>query len=68
MLRLRRRRIIAASGQGLGAAASTVDVVRRRLATPGGASGGTGGLIGRLWGEVVRAIGDTVRMGGSGLV
>ena len=35
--------------------------VRRRLA-------GQNTLIGSLWREVVRAVGDTIRMGGGGLV
>ena len=31
-------------------------------------SGRETGVLGRVWGEVVRAVADTVRMGGSGLV
>lgn len=59
-LRLRRRR------QTLGVRAGTItaaDAVRRRLAVGQGET-----AINRIWGEVVRAVADTIRMGGGGLV
>lgn len=62
VLRVRRRqRILGAGGAG---GVSAADIVRRRLAAAG--QGQT--TIGRMWGEVVRAVIDTVRMGGGGLV
>jgi hypothetical protein len=70
----RRRLLLTSSGVGAGltaatataaASASTADLVRRRLGTAGGSEGG---VIGRAWGEVLRVVGDTVRMAGSGLV
>ena len=48
------------------ATASHADLVRKRLQTAG--SGVKGTLFGRMWGEVVRVVGDTVKMAGSGLV
>ena len=49
------------------AAATHADLVRKRLQTTGsGVIKGT--LFGRVWGEAVRVVGDTVRMAGSGLV
>lgn len=60
VLRVRRRR-----AHALGDGARTAADVRRRLEAAGGARAG---LAGRVWGEVVRAVGDTVRMSGRGLV
>ncbi|KAF7974803.1 hypothetical protein HWV62_11305 [Athelia sp. TMB] len=60
VLRIRRRQGAVGGAGGVGAA----DAVRRRLA----AAGAGAGVVGRVWGEVVRAVGDTVRMGGGGLV
>jgi len=48
------------------ATATHADLVRKRLQTAG--SGVKGTLFGRVWGEVVRVVGDTVKMAGSGLV
>ncbi|KAF7979151.1 hypothetical protein HWV62_43399 [Athelia sp. TMB] len=61
VLRIRRRQ---ASGVGGVAGVGAADAVRRRLA----AAGAGAGVVGRVWSEVVRAVGDTVRMGGGGLV
>ena len=47
-------------------AASHADLVRKRLQTAG--SGVKGIFFGRAWGEIVRVVGDTVKMAGSGLV
>ncbi|KAI0649444.1 hypothetical protein C8Q79DRAFT_903518 [Trametes meyenii] len=58
-LRLRRRRVAQGAGSG-----PTVDAVRRRLR---GAEA-QGGVAGRVWQEVARAVLDTVRMAGRGLV
>ncbi|KAJ7497025.1 hypothetical protein FB451DRAFT_212059 [Mycena latifolia] len=44
------------------------ELVRRRLLAASAASGGGAGLLGRMLAAVVRVVGDTVRMGGSGLV
>ncbi|KIM84801.1 hypothetical protein PILCRDRAFT_87202 [Piloderma croceum F 1598] len=55
----RRLGLLGAGGAGAG------EVVRRRLGLGGW---GGGGVVGRIWGELVKAIGDTVRMGGGGLV
>lgn len=44
---------------------SNADLVRRRLHASGV---GEGGLVSKAWGEMVRVVGDTVRMAGSGLV
>ncbi|KAI0360214.1 hypothetical protein OH77DRAFT_1419638 [Trametes cingulata] len=57
VLRLRRKRV----GGGAG---GTVDAVRRRLR---GAEA-QGGVVGRVWGELARAVVDTVKMAGRGLV
>lgn len=74
---MRRRRQIAALGplaSGSSAltvggaaltAASNADLVRRRLHA---SVASESGLVSRAWGGVVRAVGDTVRMAGSGLV
>src|SRR5882762_11614681 len=59
IIKIRRQRRIVGTGAGLGAA----EVVKRRLA-----NGQVQTTIGRVWGEVVRAVTDTVRMGGGGLV
>jgi hypothetical protein len=61
LLRLRRRRSLlgAASADGGSMAVS----VKRRLQSAEGT-----GLVGRIWTEAVRAVVDTVKMGGSGLV
>ena len=56
----RRRQLLGGKGQ-----ASNADLVRRRLQV-GGTS--EGGIVVKVWGEVVRAIGDTVKMAASGLV
>jgi hypothetical protein len=49
------------------ATATHADLVRKKLQTAGsGVIKGT--LFGRVWGEVVRVVGDTVKMAGSGLV
>ncbi|KAI0777029.1 hypothetical protein BC629DRAFT_1594749 [Irpex lacteus] len=62
-VRIRRRNFrLAQAGQGAQGAA---DVVRRRL--KGTTSGPGGSLLGSLWNEVARAVGDTIRMGGGGL-
>lgn len=58
--------IVAGVGSESGAAARTraVEDVRRRLSGVQGRRG----LLGTLWDEAVRAISDTVTMGGRGLV
>lgn len=56
IIRLRRARAVPAS-------ASTADQVKRRLVDARG-----GSVLHKLWGEVGRAIWDTLRMGGGGLV
>lgn len=56
LIRLRR-------GRGSGAPVSTTDQVKRRLLDSRSDS-----FLRRMWEEVVRAIVDTIRMGGSGLV
>ncbi|KAF8910595.1 hypothetical protein CPB84DRAFT_1842588 [Gymnopilus junonius] len=77
LLRMRRRKRmqidLAALSGGTAvtvAAASSVssnaDSVRRRLQAAHG--GIEGGLVRRAWNEIVRTVGDTVRMAGSGLV
>ena len=48
------------------ATASHADLARKRLQTAG--SGVKGTRLGRMWAEVVRVVGDTVKMAGSGLV
>ncbi|KAI4517821.1 hypothetical protein K525DRAFT_251114 [Schizophyllum commune Loenen D] len=62
--RRRRARIVGAGSAAAGtvAAAGTADLVRRRLRDD------SSGLLARAWGGVARAVGDTVRMAGSGLV
>ncbi|KAF9036220.1 hypothetical protein BJ165DRAFT_1507290 [Panaeolus papilionaceus] len=80
VLKVRRRRLMglggaAVAGAGAGAAgagvtavatASNAELVRRRLQSVNAAV--EVGMLSRAWGEIVRAIGDTVRMAGSGLV
>lgn len=72
VLRMRRRkRLLNLSGAAqitanMTATATHADLVRKRLQTAG--SGVKGTLFGRVWGEVVRVVGDTVKMAGSGLV
>lgn len=67
LLRLRRRRQMQATSGAIGAASAVrnVDLVRRRLHTGGV---GNAGLMSRAWGEIIRVVGDTVKMAGSGLV
>jgi hypothetical protein len=48
-------------------AGSAVDEVHKKLASSGGLKGSTG-LLALLWNEAVKVVGDTVRMGGRGLV
>lgn len=48
------------------AAATHADLVRRRLQAAG--SGVKVTLPARVWSEIVRVVGDTVKMAGSGLV
>ena len=66
VLRLRRRRAAGAPARAVGGAGAggTVDMVRRRLR----GVDGQGNVVGRLWEEVARAVLDTVRMAGRGLV
>lgn len=64
MLRRRTRARLAATAAAGSSAAGAADLVRRRLQE---GSGG-GGMLTRAWGEVSRAVLDTVRMAGSGLV
>ncbi|RPD68443.1 hypothetical protein L226DRAFT_563909 [Lentinus tigrinus ALCF2SS1-7] len=71
VLRVRRRRVTAAGAKGAlsgnaDAGAGAVDAVRRRLR--GVSTEGQGSAVGRLWEEVARAVVDTVRMAGRGLV
>ena len=68
LLRMRRKkRLLNLSGAAqMTATATHADLVRKRLQTAG--SGVKGTLLGRAWGEVVRVVGDTVKMAGSGLV
>ena len=72
LLRMRRRkRLIDLNGAAqmtanVTATATHADLVRKRLQTAG--SGVKGTLLGTVWGEVVRVVGDTVKMAGSGLV
>ena len=47
-------------------ASSNADLVRRRLQAAHG--GVEAGFVRRAWNELIRAVGDTVRMAGSGLV
>ncbi|KAI0682658.1 hypothetical protein C8T65DRAFT_687261 [Cerioporus squamosus] len=60
VFRLRQRRTVVAKG-----APGAVEAVRRRLR---GVPEGQGSAVGRLWEEVARAVVDTVRMAGRGLV
>ncbi|KAI0696460.1 hypothetical protein BC835DRAFT_1414290 [Cytidiella melzeri] len=64
-VRIHRRNLrLAHAGQE---AAGAAEVVRRRLR---GVSTGPlvgGGLLGSMWNDVTRAVGDTIRMGGGGL-
>ncbi|KAH9921895.1 uncharacterized protein B0H18DRAFT_1019715 [Fomitopsis serialis] len=62
VLRVRRRRGRPASANGGG----TVEEVRRRLRNAGVGEGK--GVVTRAWEELLRAVGDTVQMGGRGLV
>lgn len=50
-------------GNGSVPGSTTTDQVKRRLV-----GNGSDSFLRRVWGEIVRAIVDTVRMGGSGLV
>lgn len=73
-MRLRRRRRLAvlgplAAGPGhlaIGAATtiSNAELVRRRLHV----ADGEHGFVRKVWNEMVRVIGDTVKMAGGGLV
>jgi hypothetical protein len=58
--------VVAGVGSELGTAARTraVEDVRRRLSSVQGRRG----MLGTLWDEAVRAVLDTVTMGGRGLV
>ena len=76
VLRMRRRKRLlqvgleggttAASIAAAVSASSNADLVRRRLQAASGVA--EGGLMQRAWGEIVRVVGDTVRMAASGLV
>ncbi|PPQ95200.1 hypothetical protein CVT26_014891 [Gymnopilus dilepis] len=74
LLRMRRRRRMlmdAATLSGgtaatVAVASSNADLVRRRLQAAHG--GVEAGFLRRAWSELVRAVGDTVKMAGSGLV
>ncbi|KAH9481267.1 hypothetical protein JR316_0005789 [Psilocybe cubensis] len=84
ILRMRRQKRLLESGLGalgiggggttaagiaaaaVSAGSSNAELVRRRLHAAGG--GAEGGVVSRAWWEIVRAVGDTVRMAGSGLV
>jgi len=46
--------------------ASNAELVRRRLQAAGG--GVEAGFLGKAWTEIIRVVGDTVKMAGSGLV
>lgn len=51
------------TGASVGSTVMTnAELVRRRL------GGIEAGILGRFWGEVIRAVTDTVKMAGSGLV
>ncbi|OSX57603.1 hypothetical protein POSPLADRAFT_1041568 [Postia placenta MAD-698-R-SB12] len=64
VFRVRRRRpAVRPVGNGGG---GTVAEVRRRLSVEG--KGVVGQVVLRVWEELVRAVGDTVHMGGRGLV
>ena len=72
VLRIRRRKKLLSLGgaaqitANVAATATHADLVRKRLQTAG--SGVKGTFFGRMWGEAVRVVGDTVKMAGSGLV
>ncbi|KDR76121.1 hypothetical protein GALMADRAFT_247333 [Galerina marginata CBS 339.88] len=75
VLRMRRRRKLLATLGGGGAVAgvaaassavTNAELVRRRLHAASGVV--ESGLVQRAWGEIVRVVGDTVKMAGSGLV
>jgi len=69
VLRMRRRkRLLGLVGTTMAAAtsASNAELVRRRLQAAGG--GVEVGFFNNAWAEVIRVVGDTVRMAGSGLV
>ena len=51
---------------GAGTSASNAELVRRRLQATG--AGVEVGFLNKAWTEVIRVVGDTVRMAGSGLV
>ena len=59
-VRVRRQRLVASPG-------GTAEQVRRRLRGTQGSSSRAVTLAARVWEEVVRAVGDTLRMGGGGL-
>lgn len=63
VIRARRRRITG----GLAGPGGTADAVRRRLRAANQGIIGVG-FAQRIWEEAVRAVSDTVRMGGRGLV
>ncbi|KAJ6593605.1 hypothetical protein B0H19DRAFT_1215590 [Mycena capillaripes] len=69
-LLVRRRRARATNANKISGEVSggNVELVRRRLLAASAASGGGASVLGRTLAAVVRVIGDTVRMGGSGLV
>ena len=67
LVRSRRRRLRAAAALGAGTS-NTAELVRRRLQATEGFIGGRANVLAALWAEVVRVVGDTIRMGGSGLV
>ncbi|KAJ7072577.1 hypothetical protein C8F01DRAFT_1045281 [Mycena amicta] len=62
---LRRRR---AAQKRVDLPAGNAELVRRRLLAASAASGGGAGLLGRVLAATIRVVGDTIRMGGSGLV
>lgn len=63
VLRARHRRRKAVASGGLGSyTPNSAELARRRLQVD------EAGLFGRVWGEVIRVVLDTVRMAGSGLV
>lgn len=47
------------------ASSNTAELVRKRLQA---VNGRESGILGTIWAEVVRVVGDTIKMGGSGLV
>lgn len=60
VLRLRRQRFITGP-------TGTAEQVRRRLRGPQRPTTNAAALVMRIWEEVIRAVGDTIRMGGGGL-